>query len=145
MVCGQAEEIDVHHGLRRELSFRNNGFDGRLKTFRVRIERIGADIIEYRRAAHGGNDLARGEEREVRYEHGVAGADAPRHHAQLQRVGAVAAGDTVLASDIGGKTLFEHFHLLAADEMRAGRHSGHGSVHLRLQNLILLLQITKLH
>ena len=145
MVCGQAEEIDVHHGLRRELSFRNNGFDGRLKTFRVRIERIGADIIEHRRAAHGGDGLARGEEREVRHEHGVAGADAPRHHAQLQRVGAVAASDAVLPPDVGGKTLLKRFHLLAADEMRAGRHGDHGRVHLRLQNLILLLQITKLH
>ena len=51
----------------------------------------------------------------------------------------------LLPPDVGGKTLLKRFHLLAADEMRAGRHGDHGRVHLRLQNLILLLQITKLH
>ena len=145
MVGGQAEEIHVHHGFRQEPAFRNNGFDGCFQAVRVGVERVGTDIVEYRRSAHGGHDLARGEKCEVRHEHGVAGADAPRHHAQLQRVGAVAAGDAVLAPDVGGQPLLERCHLLAADEMRAGRHGGHGRVHLRLQNLILLLQIAKLH
>ena len=145
MVGGQAEKIHVYHGLRRESALGDDRFDGRLEALRVRVERIGADIVEHRRAAHGGDDFARGEEREVRYEHGVARADAPGHHAQLQRVGAVGTGDAVLAPDVGGETLFEHFHLLAADEMCAGRHGDHGRVHFRLQDLILFLQITKLH
>ena len=92
-----------------------------------------------------GHDLSGGEESEIRNEHGVAGADAPGLERQSEGVRPVRAGQTMLHAHIFRQLLFQFPHLRAHD-IGARRHRVQdGPVHFLAEDLILLLEISKLH
>ena len=75
----------------------------------------------------------------------VARLDAERIHREIQRVGAVGAGDAVRQSHRGGELPFEGFDEGPANESVVADDLGDRAVDLALDGLILQLQIRKRH
>lgn len=144
VVSRLAEQVNRNDRLGHEPALTGEA-TGRGDLPRVDVERVLQDVHEDRGGAHRGDDLAGREEREVRDDHGVAGADAPGEEGELQCVGPVGAGDAVLRVDVSGELSLELRDRLAADESSGGDDLGDAGIDLLPQRRILGLQVSKFH
>ena len=117
----EAEQVhgDDHAGT--QPSFRQDFLHRALQISGIDVERLLVNIHENRLSAFKRHDLGRGEEREVRDEHGITGSDAPSLESQGEGVRPVRAGQTMLHTHIFRQLLFQRPHLRAHD-IGAGRH-----------------------
>ena len=111
----------------------------------VDVEGVVAHVDEHRGSTDRRDDLAGGEEGEVRDEDGIARPDTPCHERQLQRIGPVAAGDAVGRAHVGGELGLERRDLLATDVAPAHDDAGNRLVDGGGERGVLGPQVAKLH
>ena len=83
---------------------------------------FGIDVHEDRLGARPRDAAGRGEERERRADHLVAGPDPQRHQAAEQRIGAAGDADGVLRAAIRGQVLLKLLNARAEDEILVVAH-----------------------
>ena len=140
-----AEEVDGDDSAGPELTLALDALDLLGERARREVEGVGFDVAEDRGCAEHRGGLHGGDEGHRGTEDGIARSDPIGHVRELERLGAVAATEAVGAAHVSRKPLLELAHLLAADEMGAG----HDLVDLngkgRAEQLVLLLEVDKLH
>ena len=145
IVAGVAQNVHGHHSLGGQLALSQHSLDLALQTFGAQGVGVGGDVAEHGgRAKHLGR-LGGGDKGHIGAEHRVTLAHTGDHKSNLQRIGAVGAGDAVLAANKGGQLLLQLLHLRTADKLSGIQHGLDVGVDLFLQSRILGLQINKLH
>ena len=99
-VDGLAEQVYGDDGLRGRS-------DQRRHVLRIDIERLRIDVGKNRPGAKPRDRAGRGEERETRQDHLVAGGNVQGHQGQQQGVAARGAADGVFRLAVDGQLLFE--------------------------------------
>ena len=99
----------------------------------IDVERLRIDVDEDRLRADQSNRLSRGNERERRGNHFVARADAERTQDQMQRIGAIADADRVIAAEELRDFLLKRLHVRSQNVLPTGEHRRDGRVDLALE------------
>lgn len=137
IVAGIAENVHGHDRLGGVLPLGQDGMDLPLQTLRTEGVGIGRDVAEHAHRAEHGGGLRGGDEGHVGGKHRVPLPHAQRHEGKLERVGAVGAGDAVLAAGEGGKLGLQLLDIFAADERGGAEDILHIDVDLALEGGVL--------
>ena len=129
-----AEQVHRHDRLRPRR-------DPRGDVVGIEVERDRVDVGEHRRRADARDRLRRGEEREGRADHLVAGADPHRLEGEHERIGAVRDADRVLDAEIGGRLLLKSVDLRPEDEAPRLEHFGEALLQLGDERRVLRLDV----
>ena len=140
-----SEEVHRYDCPGAKRSLRQNALDMRFQRNGIKVIGVRLNVAEHGGGAQHTRRLHRRDEGHIRAEHRVPRPDTVRHIDKLEGVGAVAAGNTVLAAHIGGKLFLKFGDFLAPDKMSAGKDPLNVCVDLALQRPILRFQINKFH
>ena len=145
IIAWVAENVHRHNCLRGVLPLRQHRLDLPLKARGVKVVGVGGDVAEHaHRAEHGGR-LRGGDEGHIGGEHRVPLPHAQRHKGKLEGIGAVGAGDAVLAAGEGGKLGFQLLDIFTADERGGIQNILYVRVNFVLERGVLGFQVDELH
>ncbi|MCY1508843.1 hypothetical protein D9M68_431660 [compost metagenome] len=97
--------------------------DGGLERRRIQVVRARVDIDEDRRRAEQRHGLGGRDVSEARRDDFVARPDAQRHLRDLQRIGAVGAGDAMRGAGVARELLLQFGDFRAKDVLAVGQHA----------------------
>ena len=118
-----------------------DGRDQRRNVLGIDIECLRIDVGKNRPGAKPRDRAGRGEERETRQNHLVAGGNVQGHQGQQQGVAARGAADGVFCLAIGGQLLFELRDLRPEHESAAIANPAECGEDLRFQSRVLASQV----
>ena len=145
IIAWVAENVHRHNRLGGVLPLCQHRLDLTLKACGIKVVGVGGNVAENaHRAEHGGR-LRGGNEGHIGGEHRVPLPHAQRHEGKLEGIGAVGAGDAVLAAGEGGKLRFQFLDIFTADERSGVQNILHIRVNFVLKGGVLGFQVDELH
>ena len=122
-------------------AWRNHCFE----QIRVQVVSAGVNVHIHRPGTEQGDGFSRSDISEARCDDFVARADAQRHLGNLQRVGAVGAGDAVLGAGVGGQSFFQLGDLRTQDVLAVVQHTRNSGVQLAFDADLLGFEVNEVN
>ncbi len=119
--------------------------DGRLDQRRVQIVAVFLDIHIHRLRTQKGGGLGRCDIGKTRRDDLVARTNAERHQGNLKRISPVGYADTMACAGKRDKLFLKLRDFGPEDELAVIEHALDGGIHVRLQSLVLALEVDKFH
>ena len=135
----------IHIGGLAVQTHRHDGFgtggDGRFNQVGIDVAGVGLHVHEHGLGAQEHDHLGRGHKGKRRGDDFITWANAQRHQAHEQSLGAAGAGDAVLGTREGREFVFQLFDLRTHDVLAVLQYRVNASLDLRLERLVLGFKI----